>query len=144
MNVLIRQASFTDRKAVLELIRCELGYHDLDAAQFAQRFQRILSDPRKFTLIAARDDEIVGFLGLAADESYEIEGEFMRLTALAVREDLQGHGIGRQLVEAAEALARAHGTVALSLHSNRRRTSAHAFYERLGFEKTSFAFKKPL
>lgn len=144
MELSIRPAAVKDTAAILSLIRRELGYADLDPARFAQRMTALLSDPQKVTLVAVQGGDVIGFLGLAADISYEIEGRFLRLTALAVREDRQGHGVGRRLVEAAEALARERGIVALWLHSNRRRTGAHAFYERLGFVKSHYAFQKTL
>jgi len=65
-----------------------------------------------------------------------------RITALVVDEPVRGQGIGRALVSAAEtSLVRA-GCGLLEVTSNLRRADAHAFYERLGYERTSARFAK--
>jgi GNAT superfamily N-acetyltransferase len=67
-----------------------------------------------------------------------------RITALVVDDAWRGRGVGRALVEAAEAqLARA-GCGLLEVTSNQRLAGAHAFYARLGYERTSVRFAKSL
>jgi GNAT superfamily N-acetyltransferase len=67
-----------------------------------------------------------------------------RITALVVDAPDRGQGIGRALVAAAEAALAAAGCGLLEITSNVRRTDAHAFYERLGYERTSVRFAKTL
>ena len=59
---------------------------------------------------------------------------------VAVHPEAQGQGIGRSMMEHALALAREAGCYKLALSSNQRRTEAHAFYERLGFERHGVSF----
>ncbi|MGY4827063.1 GNAT family N-acetyltransferase [Sphaerotilaceae bacterium SBD11-9] len=59
---------------------------------------------------------------------------------VAVHPEAQGQGIGRALMQHAMGLAREAGCYKLALSSNQRRTEAHAFYERLGFERHGFSF----
>jgi GNAT superfamily N-acetyltransferase len=47
-------------------------------------------------------------------------------------------------MEYAEDHARAHGAALLELTSNKTRTAAHRFYERLGFLRSHEGFKKKL
>ena len=63
---------------------------------------------------------------------------------LVVAEEAQGHGIGRMLVEAAEAWMRKHGCTLVEVTSNDRRADAHAFYRHMGYERTSIRFAKSL
>ena len=59
---------------------------------------------------------------------------------LAVHPVMQREGLGRQLVECAMALAKEAGCYKLALSSNQQRSGAHAFYERLGFERHGVSF----
>jgi predicted N-acetyltransferase YhbS len=55
---------------------------------------------------------------------------------LAVEPDLQGRGIGRRLVEAAEEFAVSRGKRALELQTRIELTGNHAAFTRLGFRET--------
>ena len=59
---------------------------------------------------------------------------------VAVHPEAQGQGVGRSMMEHARSLAREAGCYKLALSSNQRRAAAHAFYERLGFERHGFSF----
>ncbi len=61
----------------------------------------------------------------------------LKLRQMAVRENAQGQGIGRKLVETAEAYALAKGFYMISLHA---RQHAIPFYERLGYEAEGATF----
>lgn len=59
-----------------------------------------------------------------------------------VRADLRGRGYGQQLMTAMIERAGARGARLLQLTSDRRRTDAHRFYERLGFEASHVGMKR--
>lgn len=59
---------------------------------------------------------------------------------VAVHPEAQGQGIGRRMMEHARTLAREAGCYKLALSSNQKRVEAHAFYERLGFERHGVSF----
>lgn len=67
-----------------------------------------------------------------------------RISALVVEEARRGEGIGRALVAAAEQRLGAAGCGLLELTSRVDRTAAHAFYEHLGYERTSVRLSKVL
>ena len=67
-----------------------------------------------------------------------------RITSLIVDAPVRGEGIGRALMTAAEAVLAARGCGLLEITSNARRTDAHAFYERLGYAKTSVRLAKEI
>ena len=64
------------------------------------------------------------------------------LESVVVRPDQQGKGLGRTLMEHAGQQGTGAGVYKLMLSSNLRRTEAHAFYERIGFEKHGHSFYK--
>ena len=61
-----------------------------------------------------------------------------------VSASLRGQRIGEAMVKHAADFARAQGAAVLQLTSNKRRTDAHRFYERLGFDKSHEGFKLDL
>src|SRR5215831_18615862 len=61
-----------------------------------------------------------------------------RVTALVVDESVRGQGMGRALIAAAEGVLGEAGCGLLEITCHMRRTAAHQFYERIGYEKTSF------
>jgi GNAT superfamily N-acetyltransferase len=67
-----------------------------------------------------------------------------RITALVVDEAERGRGIGRALVAAAEDALRRAGCGLLEITSNARLVDAHAFYEGLGYERTSVRLVKSI
>lgn len=60
----------------------------------------------------------------------------LHLSKLAVRPDRQGRGLGRALVEAAAASARAEGLAALTLGTRVELVENHAAFARMGFVET--------
>jgi len=67
-----------------------------------------------------------------------------RISALVVAQDHRRLGIGRVLVTAAEALLASRGCGVIEVTSNFRLERAHDFYESVGYEATSYRFKKDL
>jgi GNAT superfamily N-acetyltransferase len=63
---------------------------------------------------------------------------------VAVHPRAQSQGIGRALMQHAMRLAREAGCYKLALSSNLKRERAHAFYERLGFERHGVSFSVEL
>jgi GNAT superfamily N-acetyltransferase len=71
-------------------------------------------------------------------------GPIGRLTAVIVDESVRRMGVGLALVAAAERVLEASGCALIEITSNKKRTDAHAFYERLGYTATSFRFAKTI
>jgi len=67
-----------------------------------------------------------------------------RITALIVDESQRGRGIGRELVVAAERELAFHGCGLIEITSHVRLVQAHAFYEHLGYVRTSVRLAKEL
>ena len=97
----------------------------------------------EMALVADAGDRLLGAATIHVTPVLHRAGPVGRLTALVVDDETRGRGVGRALVTAAEAILSARGCVLIEVTSNRRRTDAHAFYERLGYVATSLRFGKP-
>lgn len=80
-------------------------------------------------LVARDGSTIVGHLQLTASE-HDDEAE---VKSLAVREDRQGQGVGRLLVEHAAAVCREEGRATLLVATAAADTAVLRFYQRSGF-----------
>ena len=67
-----------------------------------------------------------------------------RITMMVVAEEARGEGVGAALVAEAEARLKAAGCGLVEVTSNIKRLRAHNFYEKLGYERTSYRFAKLL
>ena len=144
MDIVIEKASISDCAAIGKLIRNELGYPEVDDVSLAERLRQMESDPKHTTLVARKDGAVVGFIGLYTGIAYELEGTHMRILALAVDQACQNCGIGSLLLARAEALAAEHKVRYMMLNSGLQRLDAHRFYERHGYIKKGYSFRRKL
>lgn len=93
-------------------------------------------------LVAEDDGRIAGALVLAIIENITRKGTpYAIIENVVVDEAARGKRLGEALIERAIVEARRAGCYKVSLTSNKRRTEAHRFYERLGFVQTHEAFR---
>ena len=117
--------------------------HPTPAEPIPARLARLLSHDGQ--ALVASDD--TGLLGIATTQivwSLVEDAPRALLTALVVREDTRGRGVGRALVTAVEHWARERGAERVVVTTALRRAGAHAFYERLGFEFTGRRYVKSI
>lgn len=108
-------------------------------------FAAIAADPNNELLVATIDGEVVATLQLTYTPSLSYQGSW-RATVESVRTaaSLRGRGIGAALMTEAIARARARGCGLVQLTTNKARTDARRFYERLGFTATHEGMKLSL
>jgi GNAT superfamily N-acetyltransferase len=140
-TVSVREANATDLPSMTGLFG-ELGYAvDLDT--LTARFHAFTSAGER-TLVAERAGVIIGLATLHMTPVLHRAGAVGRVTALVVNATSRGTGAGAALMRRAEAELTSAGCVILEVTSNRSRTDAHTFYERLGYTATSYKFGKTL
>lgn len=142
----VRDATRSDAAELLRLLS-QLG-HEIPPGFDAARLVAFLASGEQ-VLVAARAGSVPGspLLGAATlhvTPMLHRPGPVGRITSLVVDDGQRGHGIGRALVRAAERSFDARGCVFVEVTSNKRRTDAHAFYERLGYAATSFRFGRSI
>ncbi|HEY6932249.1 MAG TPA: GNAT family N-acetyltransferase [Marmoricola sp.] len=117
-----------------------------DLEPYLMAFREIDRDPNQL-LVAVRDphDNLVGTMqltlipGLARAGSKRLQIEGVRLAAAT-----RGSGLGTALFEWAHRYGQRHGAVLAQLTTDKTRTDAHRFYDRLGYRASHEGYKRPL
>jgi GNAT superfamily N-acetyltransferase len=138
---LIRDAEPRDAEAVARLLD-ELGY-PAGAGTVETRLERLAIVGDR-VLVAEVEGEVVGLAHLQVMPTIEHDRPAAKIGALVVEKSRRRGGIGRALVEAAEAEARARNCGVLFLTTAERRDDAHAFYESLGLKQTGRRYSRTL
>ena len=108
-------------------------------------FAEIQAVPNYQLYVAEREQTIVGTFALLIMPNLGHMGAPSGvLEDVVVADGFHRSGIGRQMVEEALTVCRAHGCYKMVLSSNLHRAEAHAFYERLGFEKHGYSYRVSL
>jgi GNAT superfamily N-acetyltransferase len=136
----IRLAHVEDAAAIADLMTL-LG-HPLTPAEATRRLPRIAGDAVAF--VAEDGPRITGLVTAHVLQVLSDARGVLMITALVVGEAARGRGIGRRLVERAEAWGRERGAQRVTVTTALRRTDAHAFYERLGYEFTGRRYGRAL
>jgi GNAT superfamily N-acetyltransferase len=135
----IRIATAGDAEAMARLID-ELGY-PVTAEEVESRLAEIEAAGH-CALLAEMDDGVVGCLTTSMTLVLHRPAPVGRISLMVVDETFRSQGIGAQMVAAAERMLADKGCQLVEVTSNLRRTDAHRFWERNGYERTSARFAK--
>lgn len=136
----LRDARRKDAEAISALIAA-LGY-EATAADIRRRLAMLSKAGQE--ILVAEKGKLVGVLTTSVMNVLHRPKPVGRISMLVVAEDVRGAGIGGALVAEAEKRLAAKGCGLVEVTSNRTRLRAHAFYEKLGYERTSYRFAKSL
>lgn len=118
----------------------DLGYPDQEADALHRRIQDFLSNSNSWLYGYFDNEGLAGFGALSFIPLIHEDGYLARVSALAVKKSSQGSGVGKKLMSHMENICRAKGCFRVELTSGAHREStAHQFYLRIGFEKSSSA-----
>ena len=139
--MIIREARADDSPRIVELV-AEIEFA-VDEAGVTERLQKLagLGEP---VLLAEFDGRACALLDWHVMTTIHRPRPVGRIVALVVAAGYRGRGIGRSLVAEAERRMRERGCEKMEVTSNLVLTRAHAFYERLGLERSSYRFAKDL
>jgi GNAT superfamily N-acetyltransferase len=140
--VSVRPAVAADRAAILELAERLAAFGPLTrtAAEITARERRALADALEqhssgSSLLVASDAQlrVIGILLLETRRDYFTDEAHGHVAILAVAREAEGKGVGRALLDAAEAWGRRNGFQRLTLAVFTENQSAKAFYARQGW-----------
>ena len=132
----IRLANSNDARALSRLL-AELSF-PTSARNVAFRLKALDED----ALVAVVNDAVVGLATTNIMRVLHRPKPVGRISALVVSECHRGNGVGRALVSAAERMLKRRGCGLVEVTSNMRLKRAHRFYKSIGYERTSYRFKR--
>lgn len=138
----MRTATVHDASELARLLTA-LG-HPTTEESIRERWDGWSAAGNRALVAATEDGQLLGTVTLHTMMVLHRTYPVGRITALVVDEPLRGGGIGRALVAAAETLLAEQGCRLLEITSHNRLAEAHAFYEHLGYERTSIRLAKKL
>ncbi|CAL9508110.1 N-acetyltransferase family protein [Streptomyces sp. enrichment culture] len=116
-----------------------------DLTPYVTALQRLSSDPNQRLVVAVREGRVVGTLQLTFIPGLSRRGATRSLIeGVRIHAEERGSGLGSRLIEWAIDESRKEGCQLVQLTTDKSRTDAHRFYERLGFTASHTGFKLQL
>ena len=143
-KVTIRKIEEKDYPAVAAIWREVLDIPTATDSIVTETYKKMKADSGYRTYVAETDGKVVGLAATAFVLAIGHPNGYIKMNGLGVLPEYQHQGIGRLLLNRVEKLARECGALYIGLASGLRRTEAHDFYEHLGYQKTSYWFRKNL
>ncbi|MFF7793668.1 GNAT family N-acetyltransferase [Streptomyces sp. NPDC007991] len=145
----IRSATADDVPAIVALLADDpLGVQREspgDLTPYLTALERLSADPNQRLVVAVRDGRVAGTLQLTVVPGLSRRGATRSIIeGVRVHAAERGSGLGTRLIEWAIDESRRQGCQLVQLTSDKTRTDAHRFYERLGFTASHTGFKLPL
>ncbi|MEU1007074.1 GNAT family N-acetyltransferase [Streptomyces sp. NPDC005890] len=142
----IRAATADDLPAIVALLADDpLGAQREspdDLTPYQTALERLAADPNQHVVVAVRAGRVIGTLQLTIIPGLSHKGATRALIeAVRIHTDERGSGLGSRLIEWAIDTAQTLDCRMVQLTSDKTRTDAHRFYERLGFSASHEGFK---
>ncbi|GAA3570172.1 GNAT family N-acetyltransferase [Streptomyces osmaniensis] len=116
-----------------------------DLTPYLAAFERLTNDPNQHLVVAVREGRAIGTLQLTVIPGLSRRGATRSIIeAVRIHADERGSGLGTRLIEWAIDESRRQNCQLVQLTSDKSRTDAHRFYERLGFASSHAGFKLEL
>lgn len=128
-----REATAADAERIASLFT-EEGF-PVGASGVAMRLARFEA-PGSHVVVADVEGEVLGFIALHVVNRFEGDEPFVRIVALVVDPGVRERGVGRLLMDEAEAIGRRQGALFVEVTSGHHRAEARHLYESLGYDST--------
>ncbi|CDX42616.1 Transcriptional regulator [Mesorhizobium sp. ORS 3359] len=152
MNAIsIRRAREADVAVIVAMLADDaLGRAREDASlplaqPYLDAFAAIEGDPNQLLAVMTDGDDVVGTLQITFLAGLSQRGAWRgQIEAVRLASSRRGEGLGQRLLEWAIDKCRERGCRVVQLTTNKSRTDAHRFYERLGFKASHIGYKLEL
>jgi ribosomal protein S18 acetylase RimI-like enzyme len=147
-NLTLRSAEEKDLPAIISLfIEDELGVTREKLADplpqsYFDAFQEIVADKHQLLLVVEENGIVIGTCHLTVMPSLSFQGSRrLNLENIHVDKRFQGQGVGTWMIQQAIAVGREKGCKIIQLTTNKKRSRAKIFYEKLGFVASHVGMK---
>jgi len=148
MDLSFRQATSSDISHIVEMLADdELGSQREDfrspiPVSYQNAFQAIDQDPNQELIVVEYDDQIIGTLQLSFIQYLTYQGGIRaQIEAVRIRKNHRGQGLGEQFFKWAIQRAQERNAHVLQLTTDKQRSGAIRFYEKLGFKASHEGMK---
>jgi PhnO protein len=135
----IRKANSADADTIYRFI-CALEEKQMGREGFDACYRHNITSSHNHYLLAEEKGEAIGFLSCQGQMLLHHAAWVYEIQELYVEDAWRSKGVGRQLLEALDAILSNVEYDVLEVSSNKRRTKAHGFYLQNGFEQTHLKF----
>jgi GNAT superfamily N-acetyltransferase len=135
---MIETARNEDLQPIIQLLRTQLEEHDivLTSAALERATRGLIEDHSLGRILTYKlEGELVGVAVISFLWTLEHGGPAAWLDEVYVEPTRRGHGIGKQLIEAAMQVARDSGCIALDLEVDAGHEAAERLYQRMDFRR---------
>ena len=144
MEICIREIEERDYPDALKIWNNEIGGTHFTAENFSAHHDRFKGNENYKAFVAELDSKVVGILYVMKYAPWALDSEQFWIQCIAVKNGIQGKGIGSKLLEYLEEYGRKIGVEYITLNTGFKRTAAHAFYERNGYRSGNYCYGKKL
>jgi GNAT superfamily N-acetyltransferase len=142
MNFIFKELDWTDFSFLKEIIS-EFNRKTISDSDLQNRITFIMNSPfdRLYTYI--EDDIKKGIVATRIRENIEENSKFLEISLIITKKEFQKQHVGKNMILFCEEEAKRLNCIGLWLVSGfGREEPAHSFYDKLGFCKTGYRFRK--
>jgi ribosomal protein S18 acetylase RimI-like enzyme len=150
-DLIFRRATEADVPTIIALLADDVLGASREATgagsypHYLNAFRAIDADPNQFLLVVDDGTKIVGTLQLTFIPGLASRGQKRgQIEAVRVASDRRGEKIGEAMIDWAIEKCRAEQCGIVQLTTDKTRTEAHRFYDRLGFQPSHLGYKMKL
>jgi GNAT superfamily N-acetyltransferase len=142
MDAIFKELDESDFSFLKEIIS-EFNGQMISDADLQNRIAFIANSPFDQLYICIQDNVKKGIVATRIRENIEENSRFLEISLIVTKKKFQQQNVGKQMVLFCEEKAKSLNCIGLWLVSGfGREEAAHQFYNKLGFDKTGYRFKK--
>jgi N-acetylglutamate synthase-like GNAT family acetyltransferase len=129
----IRTAKASDINEIIQLLD-QLGYEGT-ADFMEEKLLQLIHHPDEELIVWEENKLVVALMSIHFIPQLALQGDFARISYFSVDVSVRSIGIGKLLEEYCTGLAKDRNCDRIEVHCHERRTNAHRFYFRQGYQE---------